>query len=354
MKALAAAGILTAVLAGCGGMQREKPIESRRLVTQSLWTLSRAGDSPNAQVRCQALEVLAQVRGTTAGPIFYRFLKDKDPMVRFAAAMAIGDVRHAAALAAIRRMATPGVGESDRRTYCGVLYAMHCLGDDTYTRRLGELLFDREVEVRCNAALVLGRMKLPAARPLLQSALDEEVSHEREGPAKLALVEALARLGDARCKLAMESYTRLQLDYRLPAILALPECQTPNAADLLESLMEDPFPQVRVAAAGALGRLGRPSDRAYALCLQAVRDPRKLFDRSPRDLVEYDDAGGSAVVQLGVLGLGWMASPAAVADLEPLLAPQAGIDIRSVAAAGSILRLLGAVEAAPAAPAAKP
>ena len=97
-------------------------------------------EEPDPQVRTKALEALAATEGREAGKLVMRGLHDEHVPVRFAAAMAIGDVRYEPARPLLLAMAKDST--TPPKLLCAVIYALHRIGDTTYTTELGRLLFN--------------------------------------------------------------------------------------------------------------------------------------------------------------------------------------------------------------------
>jgi HEAT repeat protein len=305
--------------------------------------LRRALDDRDDFARSHAIEALAETMGAQSGPTFAQALSDASPAVRFAAAMAIGDAKYAPAKDRLLRMSQDKQLEPDRRVMPAVIYALFRLGNDTYAGDLYALLFDKEKEVRSNAALAMGRMQEVSAIGPLQTRLAEE----QESQVRLQIIEALAVLGEEASALSLESYTKKTpfLDERLVAIPAMAKVRSSTAPLVLRELL-DPRqpPRVRAAAAGALAMLGEYNAEAYEFCLDAARDPegvtRKAYGRSGAAAIEL-----TSLQQLAAIALGWMNNEGAVNVLHPLLgSPDSGVRI---AAGMSILRLLSAYQEQP-------
>ncbi len=331
-------------LSGCLPFQKETKMstdpDKARIDARTM--LYKAAENPNPEVRCHAIEALGKTMGKHAGGIYMQALNDKNPAVRFAAAMVIGDIKYKPAKDRLQKMASgKGVegAEPDKRTYCAVLYALHELGNDTHTGDLTELLFDREAEIRANAALAMGKMGKPSAIEPLEALLADE----KDPAVKLQITESLAMLGDSRSAEMLEAYTKgLFLDLRLAAIPAVAKYSPKRAQTLCTNLLDDRHPpRVRVAAAGALARTGMVSDLAYQLCIRAAKEPRKMM-RETYENKKLTSVEINSLQRLAAIALGRMDRPKAADVLYPLLKSNEGA-IR-VAVAMSILRLFPDVD----------
>ncbi|MDY6913686.1 MAG: HEAT repeat domain-containing protein [Planctomycetota bacterium] len=331
---LAIAG--TAIFAGCNG-NRNAGIDASRAYIDARTAIRQAAEDQDPVTRSRAIEALAETVADQAGGLFTQALSDPNPTVRYAAAMALGDVKYAPGKKTLLKMAE--TDEPDKRVLCAVIYALYRLGDDRYAGELGGLLFDKEKLVRSCAAQAMGRMREPSAIGPLKTLQ----SDEHDAAVELQIVESLAMLGDARSRELLESYTKRTpyLDDRLIAIQAIPEvaAQSPRAVQTLSDLLSKRHPTtVRLAAAGALARLGVVDEGGYELCIQAVQDPDTVLLEGPEKARRVTPADASSLQALAAISLGWMNQEEAVDVLHPLLASPNGI-VR-VAAGMSILNLL--------------
>jgi HEAT repeat protein len=311
-------------------------LDAERAYVDARATLLQAADSSDPVTRAHAMEALARTLGEQAGNVFVEGLDDENPLVRFSAAMAIGDVAYAPAEEKLLDMAQQA--EPDRRVLTAIVYALHKLGNDRFATQLGRLLFDEAKEVRANAAMAMGKMGEPSAIEPLRKLLRDE----QDIAVQMEVVEAMAALGDEASKHLLEAYTKTQfVDDRLRAIQALARVQSDRAPLVFADLAEpDQVPPVRVAATGALAQVQvqRVPDELYDYCVRAARGPRTMLEKG---FARSDDVTEMSVLRLQRLAarsLGRMDRPAAVDVLRPLLEASDG-SVR-VAAAMSILRLL--------------
>ena len=328
LGASASLGIL-----GCAESPRVDPTHA---IIEATSVLRNAAEDADPVVRANALEAMAATLGTQVGANYIQALSDPSAAVRFAAAMAIGDTRYAPARAQLDKMAQDKTGEPDRRVFVAVVYALFRLGDETYLNQLARSIRDPEKEVRADAAMILGKMDDPSAVEPLKMALKDE----RDPGAQIQFVEALARLGDVRSIYRLEAYTKTTyVDERLVAIRAISEVNPPRAEQILDFLLgvKQPIP-VRVAAVGALARLGLPYHGGDALCAEAIKNPEGLLRAYYGKDREIKPVEIVSLQELAAISLGWMRQEPAVEVLVPLLQSHDGT-VR-VAAAMSILRLL--------------
>ena len=325
-------------LVGC--VQNEQPmINFNRARTDAIAKLRQAADNPDAVTRANAIEAMSRTLGAKVGDIYKRALQDPYPAVRFTAVMAIGDIKYAPGKLILLEMAQDkgksAKAEPDKRVYCAVIYALNQLGYESYTTDLGQLLFDDEKEVRASAAMVMGKLGNPSG----SLPLKKRLQLEQEPSVELQLVEALAILGDQRSIDLLESYTKMQfLDDRLVAVSAMEKIPSTRTQQVLKSLVaETKYPRVRVAACGALAKMGITSTPYYDLCVRGVKAPEQMLLNAVKKRREISDIEVSSLQRLAGISLGLMDNPKAINVLHPLLGSQDG-SVR-VAAAMSIIRL---------------
>ncbi|HUT57918.1 MAG TPA: HEAT repeat domain-containing protein [Phycisphaerae bacterium] len=322
---------------GCnsGGVARMS-IDPTRAYIDAKTTLRQDADKADPGTKVFVMEAMAEVMGYEAGGVFKQALNEDNENVRFAAAMAIGDVKYEPAKPLLLAKATMYTGERDKRVYCAVLYALFRLGDTSRLSDLADLLQDPEPSVRAVAAQVMGKIGEPSAVGPLKTILADE----RDEGAKYNMIEALAVLGDSGSQALLESYAKgFYLDLRLAAVPAMAREYSLNAVLVLRELLDIKHPpRVRVMAAGALAELGEVSDDGYRLSVAAASRPGSFVDTGADDRRLIVGIEVASLQRLAAISLGWMKRKQAVDVLHPLLSSGDG-GVR-VAAAMSIMRLL--------------
>lgn len=207
--------------AGCEAPVNEFHLRQRAL--EGLKAGVRFEDNP--AVRAQAIEALQQTAPEEGVLWFQQGLRDEHPGVRFAACMALGAMQHAGS----RELLLTRVHDDDASVQAAAVYALHRLGDVTYTSRLAELLLrHKDPNVRNNAAFVLGELGDPSAIPLLRRAVHDEA-------VAVQAVEAMAKLGDERAFQQLTIFTHdFRGDRRMVAINALGMLRDPKGLKAVE------------------------------------------------------------------------------------------------------------------------
>jgi len=334
--------VIVTALGGCADPRTPELVSPQRAYIDATTVLRQAADDPDPVTRANAIEGLSQTQGLDAGGIYKQALGDEYPTVRFAAAMAIGDVRYEPArdtlIGMAKREPESDQAEPDKRVFCAVIYALHRLGDTTFTSQLAELLSDQEKEVRADAAMVLGKLGEESATVPLSVQLE----YEQDPSVQLQIVESLALLGDRQNALRLEAHTKTSyLEDRLVAIGAMQRVGSRRSVPVLRALLNRRQPpRVRVAAAGALARLGYIDQGGYEFSLRSAKRPRVVIKESFRDDREIFEVEALSLQRLAAMSLGWMRRQEARGALHSLLSSEDG-PVR-VAAAMSLLRLLKA------------
>ncbi|MCE5328418.1 MAG: HEAT repeat domain-containing protein [Planctomycetaceae bacterium] len=340
LSAITLAGMILPLVGGCA-----HPLQIR-MNAEKAWTeadvvLRRCAQDSDARTRWMALEALACTEGKSAGPIFLNALSDPSPGVRSAAAMAIGDVEYAPAKSVLQAMAQSkgsNFWETDRRTYCAVIFALYRLGDSSRAQDLAVLLRDKESEVRGSAALIMGRIDHESAvRHLKMQQRDEQ-----DRMVQIQIVESLSLLGDRASLRYLETYSKTPTEFlQVVAVHAMGRVKPASMfKGTLESLLCSDQPVlVRVAAAGALGRQGYFDHSGYELCMNSLREPAAVLRREMKGDYKITEEICDVLRELAATSLGYMGKDGAVDDLFPLMHSTRGPT--RVVAAMSVRRLLG-------------
>lgn len=338
----AVATIAACVMPGCIGDGNVISYDPTLAIIDARTQLYQAADNSNPAYRSNAIEALAEVEGYKAGGVFKQALDDPKPLVRFAAAMAIGDAKYTPALEKLLKMANPSERlEPDKRVFCAVIYALHQLGNDDYAGELGELMFDEQEEVRADAVLAMGKMGDASAIGPLNTLLTDE----RKENVKLVIVEALALLGDQKSAAMLETHIRRRfIEDQLIAINAMAESPSSRSPHVLYNTMMRVKEEVivRCAAAASLAKIGHPEEYGYRLCVNALEHPREIMREKSGENRPITRMDVVRLQQIAALSLGDMERNDAVAVLLPALKLEEP-SVR-IAAARSILKLLGTPE----------
>jgi len=200
-------------------------------------------------VRVNAIEVVGTTGRLDLMPKVQRLLTDPTVPVRFAAALAVGDLRYAPA----KGLLGPLLKDEDSNVIVAASYAMGRLGATDYYRVVVEGAESKDQTVRANAVLLLGKIGDRQFLKFVKTAHEDKFSSDK---VRFQALEARARLGDEEVlkrlwALVYSAYA----DDRLLAVRALGTLGTPQARDILITKLDDTVLEVQLAAAEQLGRL---------------------------------------------------------------------------------------------------
>jgi HEAT repeat protein len=218
-------------------------------------------------LRCNAIEAMSEVDQPDDVPVVLRELKAKEPSVRFAAAVAAGQMKLVDAYEPLLAM----VNDPDLRVQAGVRFALHRLGDTRLSHDLEKLAGNSDPHVRGTTAFVVGLLKDPSATQLLTTLLADK------SPAvRIQAAEALWRLGNAR---GLEDLVAFSIsgypDDQIIALQAIAETGDQRVIQHVRGELQSDYTEVSLAAARGLGMLG--SDEGWSVAVPAARskDPRQ-------------------------------------------------------------------------------
>jgi len=303
----------------------------------------------NPVVRVEAVEALKGSAGAEGLPWIRSALLDDHPAVRFAACVAVGEVRDAGAEAGVAK----GLKDADAAVRVAALFARHRLGHTQRTGDLaGYLLNDPDATVRRNAALVLGLLGERGAVKILAKGMKDA-----DGGVRDHALEAMARLGnpEARQELTFMTGAGVGSD-EVFAINALTATGDPAYAETFHyKLATATHLETRLAAARGLGllhsdgRTSRPGVRRRDRGGSVREDPgfevamRALRQGPPRRDDPQDPVEGQALrtQQLAAAALGAIGRADALPALTEVMEKSDDPRVQ-VSAARAILDVLDA------------
>ncbi|MCO6435956.1 MAG: HEAT repeat domain-containing protein [Phycisphaerae bacterium] len=224
------------------------------------------GDGSNPAVRVAAVESLRWSDDPESLPWIRTALADPHPGVRFAGAVAVGELRDEAARSRVARL----LDDSEDSVRAAAIFALHRLGDKRPTAQLGTMLLqDKDPLVRRNATMLLGMLGEPGSVPILARAMAD-----RDPGVRQQALEAMARLGnvDARQELVFMTNAGVGAD-EVFALQALDRAGDPAFIDTFRyKLGAADHVETRLAAANGLARFGIQD--GYELAMETARAPR--------------------------------------------------------------------------------
>lgn len=264
---MAAAGALLLLAFGCepttqprtGGPAAMSPVLGGDLQTQARQIILDGLTDPDPQVRANAVEVVASTEQARLMPRVHKLLDDEVIPVKFLAVLAVGDLRYRLASEDIARL----LEDPDPNIKIAAAYAMTRLGHPEYYKVVSNAVATSDQTVRANAALLLGKCGRQEGLRFLYWTLQRDDSADK---VILQAAESIAMLGDHR--IYPKLWTRLisaYADDRVIGVRAMGALGTDEARSALITMLDDPVPEVRVAAAEQLGKLGEPAGEAEVL-----------------------------------------------------------------------------------------
>jgi len=202
-----------------------------------------------ALVRVHAIEAVVTTRRVRLMPAVQRLLEDPSMPVRFAAAVAVGDLEYSIARTSVSR----ALRDPDHNVVVAASYAMGKLGDVEYYEVVRKALSSGNQTVRANAAFLLGRIGDTRAVELLKQVQRDKSSGDK---VRFQALEARAELGDMTVlpKLWAVVYSGYA-DDKIMGVRAMGALGGAKARDILITKLDDDILEVRLAAAEQLGRL---------------------------------------------------------------------------------------------------
>lgn len=251
--------LLAGVLVGGCGESRSQvsfideagKVDLRRLQNRAIEIVRDGLADENAFVRDRAIKVVSVAGTNQLMPAVTQLLKDDVVEVRFAAAEAIGDVRYKAAEYGLRRL----LSDQNDNIKIAAAYALTRLGKGNHSGMLRRLTKSKDQTVRANAAMLLSKLGNRKDIELLYEVISDSDSRDW---VRNEAVKAIARLGDekiyrSKCwPLLISKYA----DDRIMGVKAMSELGTTDAKNAIRTMLYDDIMEVRLYAAGQLGRLG--------------------------------------------------------------------------------------------------
>ena len=272
------------------------------LPTRAEQIVSDALTDADPQIRANAVEVVASTRELRLMPRVQKLLADPVIPVRFAAILAIGDLGYALA----KDEVAPLLNDANPNIKIAAAYAMSRLGQPQYYKDICTAVASSDQTVRANAALLLGKSGQKEGIPFLYWTLRRDDSSDL---VVLQTAEAIAMLRDPRIYRTL--WTRLISTYaddRVIGVRAMGALGTDEAKSAIVTMLDDPIPEVRLAAAEQLGKHGDSAGEAEVLA---------VFKKNL--ITDMDTQGQQRVKTLAALAIGEIGTERSAKYLPQLL-----------------------------------
>jgi HEAT repeat protein len=300
----------------------ESGLVSPDLIGEAVRIVEAALADADPQIRVNAIEVVAATRRVELMPKVRRLLRDEFVPVRFAAALAVGDMQYRFARESVES-ASGGLKDPDENVRIAAAYALVRLGHLDSFGLIRKAIISKDQAVRANAALILGKSGDARQLKLLNWALSDRDSSDK---VRFQVAEAMAMLGDEQVypklwAMLISAYA----DDRVMGIKAMGALGTEPAKNALITMLDDKVLEVRLVAAGQLGALGSSLGES------------EVLDVFRRNLTAGMDADGLERVHMfTALAVGQIRT-AAVTEFLPKLLKNQSKRVR-IAAAKAVLQ----------------
>jgi HEAT repeat protein len=220
------------------------------LSSRAMEILEEGLSDPEAQIRVNSIEVVVSTGQSRLMPKVEKLLKDDFMPVRFAAALAVGDLEYTLAAESVREL----LEDSDENIQIASAYALDRLSYGDGFARVSKAVTSSDKVVCANAALLLGKMGDKRGLNLLYGLLRDENSDDR---VDLQAMESIARLGDEGIYEAIwAKLISVYADDRVMGVRSMGALGTTDSKNDLIRMLEDDVLEVRLASAEQLGKLG--------------------------------------------------------------------------------------------------
>ncbi|MCH2142386.1 MAG: HEAT repeat domain-containing protein [Phycisphaerales bacterium] len=219
---------------------------------------------PSPSVRAAAIAALARCKtGMNQTPLAAMVLS-QDYATRANAAMALGEIGNPSAAGLLRAALNKPIQASDpvvvRVSEMELSEALVRLGDRSQLETIRAAFFAPadQGELTALAAQMAGRLKDETLAPAMLAMVTGEGPRKPGPELRLIIADALLRMRPVLAQqvspLAIEQSTNSLSEVRMLAAAVLAHDASPASEAVLNRLLEDPEPRVRIAAAGAMLR----------------------------------------------------------------------------------------------------
>lgn len=256
----------------------------------------------DAVARVNAIEVVATTGRIDLMPGVQRLLQDQIVPVRYAAALAVGDLQYTPA----QRFIFPLLKDRDLNVIIAASYAMGRLGATQYLEVIRKAIENPDQEVRANSAFLLGKIGDRGALRILKWAQEDKNSSDK---VRFQVLEARARLGDEDVLQKLWAIVlSANADDRVIGLRAIGALGTRQAREIIATKLDDSVLEVRLIAAEQLGMLGDTTGEPVVL---------EVFQKNLA--ARMDRIASQRVNVMTALAIGHIRTPALIKYLPLLL-----------------------------------
>lgn len=232
---------------------------AKNLVSEAEKVIAAGLKSPDSGIRANAIEAVSAGQKNDFLPQIVALLGDKIVPVRFAAALAVGDLQYKKCEDKLRQL----LKNPDVNVRIAAAYALCKLGEKPHISIIEKAAQVDDQTVKANAAMLLGKLKSKESLAVLYRLKDSESSSDTVA---FNATELIARIGDE--KIYPKIWTMLisvYADDRYMGIHAMGALGGVKGANALLTMLDDEVTEVRLAAAEQLGILGDTSGEFVVL-----------------------------------------------------------------------------------------
>ena len=216
-------------------------------------------------LRVHAIEAEREAIGADGTADYLRALNDPAPIVRYAGAMVVGELQLKVARGTLLGM----VEDKNPFVRIGVRFALHRLGDYTYSHDFEFLARDPNPHVRATTAMALGRMGDESAIKILTV-----LRRDPDPAVRQQASEGLWRLGEMTGAEDLAGLVKSHYrDDQMIAMLGLASKHDPSVRQHIRPEISGIDTDVRLVAARAMAMLGGgPYDIGYPIAMEGARE----------------------------------------------------------------------------------
>jgi len=284
------------VIGVCGCVRQEEkktqeaallaPVPPEKMQTKATLVIQTAFSDTSAFTRMHAIEIAAETQQRQLMPEILKKLDDLEVKVRFAAAIAIGDM----ACRTCKEQLSKSLEDKNENVRIAAAYSMIRLGDESGYQLIRDAAVAADPTLRANALLLLGKLGNKNDLPLMYKATGDPDTADK---VRMQAVESIARLKDVeiyRSKLWPLLISKYA-DDRVMGIRGMGALGTREAREALLTMLQDDVLEVRLCAVEELGKLNDQSGMNQLV---------KYFQTNP-DLNQATMATGTGVMAIGRL-----------------------------------------------------
>jgi HEAT repeat protein len=271
-------------------------VDVKSLVPAAEKNVSDALKGSDGRMKANAIEVASSTGQVQFAPKIAELLKDPVVPVRFAAALAIGDLQYKTS----EQMLQKFLDDPDLNVRIAAACALYKLGNKQYLSIIQASAKQNDQTVKANVAMLLGKLKSTESLPILYKIKDEPNSNDASA---FSATEAIARIGDE--KIYPKIWAMLisvYADDRYMGTRAMGSFGGTKGAEALLTMLEDEVPEVRLSAAELLGSLGDPSGTMIVLeyLTNADQKDEKMKQKDEKRVMDMRNA--IAALAIGQIG----------------------------------------------------